>query len=301
MQIKSGTILAFVLSLATALAQAQVAPSQSKVAVAPQYDTSHVYVDPDKFDAFAKSFLGTFGGTSSKKISVTVTPTPSTTFQQVLQTPVGTISLFGFTTPIPATFGSERTGYLVKDLDQALRAVRAAGGEVVVAAFPDPIGRDAIVSFPGGVMTQLYWHTTPPSYPAFAHIPENRIYLSPDAADKFIRSFRAFADARVVTDNHQQDGLELGRPSYKYRRVSLESNFGKMTLFITDGLLPYPYGRETTGYEVDDLQSTLAKAQALGAVVLTPPRTVAGRATAMVQFPGGYIAEIHSTSSTKIR
>ena len=40
-------------------------------------------------------------------------------------------------------------------------------GEVLPAAhkpFDDPIGKDAIIQWPGGVNTQLYWHTTAPSY-----------------------------------------------------------------------------------------------------------------------------------------
>jgi predicted enzyme related to lactoylglutathione lyase len=62
---------------------------------------------------------------------------------------------------------------------------------------------------------------------------------------------------------------------------------------VTDGKLPYPFGREMTGYQVADLDATLAKAQGVGVKVLAPAnRTVEGR-TAMVEFPGGYLAEIH--------
>ena len=39
------------------------------------------------------------------------------------------------------------------------------------------------------------------------------------------------------------------------------------------------------------------KAKAAGVQVLVPPYTADHRAAAMVQFPGGYIAEIHSSSS----
>jgi hypothetical protein len=67
-----------------------------------------------------------------------------------------------------------------------------------------------------------------------------------------------------------------------------------MTVFATDGQLPYPYGRELTGYEVEDLADTLAKATAAGAVVLIAPYVTEQRNAAIVQFPGGYIAEIHS-------
>jgi predicted enzyme related to lactoylglutathione lyase len=50
-----------------------------------------------------------------------------------------------------------------------------------------------------------------------------------------------------------------------------------------------------TGYEVADLGATLDKAKAAGATVLVPPYTADGRQASIVQFPGGYIAEIHAT------
>ena len=65
-------------------------------------------------------------------------------------------------------------------------------------------------------------------------------------------------------------------------------------VFVTDGHLPYPYGREITGYEVSNLDETIAKAKAAGVSVLSGPYSSDGRSEALVQFPGGYIAEIHS-------
>ncbi len=147
-------------------------------AVAPQYDTTHVYVSPSDVGAFTMSFLGTFGGTSTKQVVATVTPTPSSTTSQLLQTPVGTVSLFGFTTPVPAHFGDERNGYLVTDMDSAIAAARQAGADIVVAPFRDPIGIDAIMQWPGGVNMQLYWHFTPPSYRAVSpHPGESGLHL----------------------------------------------------------------------------------------------------------------------------
>src|SRR6202050_2410265 len=160
------------------LAWSGIASSQERsepsagFAVAPQYDTTHVYVSPSDVDVFVKSFLGTFGGTSTKQVVATVTPTPSSTTSQLLQTPVGTVSLFGFKTPIPYPFGAERTGYLVTDLDVAIKASRVAGADVLVEPFPDPIGRDAVIQWPGGVNMQLYWHFTPTSYQPFHTVPE---------------------------------------------------------------------------------------------------------------------------------
>ncbi|MDR3465543.1 MAG: glyoxalase [Xanthobacteraceae bacterium] len=276
-------------------AEARPASSQPPaVAVAPQYDTTHVYVAPEDVDRFVSAFLATFGGQSTRQVVATVTPTPSSTTSQLLQTPVGTVSLFGFKTPIPYPFGAERTGYLVTDLDEAIKSARAAGADVLVTPFPDPIGRDAVIQWPGGVNMQLYWHTTKPSYAEFRTVPENRVYVSPDRADALVRSFLRFARGKVVSDDAHASGIEIGRPTGTFRRIRLESPFGRMTIHVTDGHLPFPYGRELTGYEVTDLPDTLRKATAAGVTTLVEPYTSDGRSAAMVQFPGGYVAEIHA-------
>ena len=280
-------------SVAESVAQAGAAGTPA-VAVGPQYDTTHVYVDSKDFDRFVASFLATFGGTASKQGVFTVTPTPSSTMSQLILTPVGTVSVFGFKTPVPYPFGAERTGYLVTDLDLAVRAARAAGADVIVAPFNDPIGRDVLIQWPGGVNMQLYWHTTAPSYAPLTTVPENRVYVSSDRADAFIRDFVAFSQGKVVSDVATAPGVEIGRPKETYRRVRIESLFGKVTVLVTDGHLPYPYGREFTGYEVADLDMTLAKAKAAGASVLVEPYSSDDRRAVLVQFPGGYVAEIHA-------
>jgi hypothetical protein len=269
------------------------------VAVGPQYDTTHVYVAPEDFDRFVASLLATFGGTTSKQGVFTVTPTPSSTMSQLVLTPVGTVSVFGFKTPVPYPFGVERTGYLVTGMDAAVTAARATGADVLVTPFNDPIGRDAIIQWPGGVNTQLYWHTIAPSYAPLQTIPENRVYLSADMASKFIRSFLDFSHGRIVSDNANAPGIEIGRAAETYRRIRIESTFGKLTVLVTDGHLPYPYGREITGYEVPNLADTLAKAKEAGVAILVAPYEADGRNAAIVQFPGGYIAEIHSPDAAK--
>jgi len=290
-------LLAFLAALnLTAAVAARAEDALPVVAVGPQYGTTHVYVAPDDVDRFVASFLATFGGRSTSPAVTTVTPTPSSTSAQLLQTPAGNVSLFGFRTPIPYPFGAERTGYLVADMDAAIAAARAAGADVLVAPFPDPIGRDAVIQWPGGVNMQLYWHTTPPVYAPFATIPENRVYLSRERADEFIRDFLAFSHGAVTSDEAAAPGIEIGRPGETYRRVRISSDFGKMTVLVTDGHLPWPYGREMTGYEVADLGATLAKATASGATVLVAPYVADHRTAAMVRFPGGYIAEIHAAA-----
>ncbi|MFD1554614.1 glyoxalase [Paraburkholderia silviterrae] len=267
------------------------------VAVGAQYDTTHVYVAPEDFDKFTDSFVATFGGSKSKEGVFQVTPTPSQTMSQLVFTPSGTISVFGFKTPIPWPFGEERTGYLVTDMDAAVKSARALGADVIVDTFPDPIGRDAIVSWPGGLKMQLYWHTQAPHYDALQTIPENRVYVSPQNLHKLVHAFVKFSHGKVVSDVANAPGVEIGRPGDTYRRIRIESGFGKMTVLVTDGHLPYPFGREVTGYQVPDLAATLQKAQAAGVKVLVQPFTSDGRDAAIVEFPGGYIAEIHAIAA----
>jgi hypothetical protein len=300
-----GTCVALVLTLGLAVgfphvrafAQSAQTAETVSVAVGPQYDTTHVYVAPVDFNRFVASLLATFGGTTTKQGVFTVTPTQSSTMSQLVLTPVGSVSVFGFKTPIPYPFGLERTGYLVTDMDEAVRAAKATGADVFVAPFNDPIGRDSIIQWPGGVNTQLYWHTTAPSYTQLQTIPENRVYVSPDRVDAFMRSFLAFSHGSVVSDEARAPGVEIGRPAETYRRVRIESKFGKLTALVTDGHLPYPYGWEVTGYEVTNLAETLAKAKVVGVEILVAPYRADQRDAVLVQFPGGYVAEIHTPSS----
>jgi hypothetical protein len=277
-------------------AQSERTAQAAGVAVGPQYDSTHVYVPLAAFDRFVVSVLQTFGGKTSQEGVSTVTPTPSSTRIQMVLTPVGTLSVFGFKTPIPYPFGSERTGYLVTNMKEAVRTAKATGADVLVTAFKDPIGQDAIIQWPGGVNTQLYWHTTAPSYSSLQTIPENRVYLSEDRVDAFVRSFLAFSHGILVSDEPRAPGVEIGRPTETYRRVRIESKFGKLTALVTDGHLPYPYGRELTGYEVTNLTDTLTKAKAAGVSILVASYKTPEREAALVEFPGGYIAEIHSIS-----
>jgi hypothetical protein len=125
------------------------------------------------------------------------------------------------------------------------------------------------------------------------------VYISPDREAAFVRSFLAFSQGKVISDDARAPGVEIGRASETYRRIRISSVYGLMAVLVTDGHLPYPYGREMTGYEVANLGDTLAKAKVAGASVLAGPNSADKRDSAIVQFPGGYIAEIHSASKTK--
>jgi hypothetical protein len=170
-----------------------------------------------------------------------------------------------------------------------------AGADVIVAPFDNPIGKDVVIQFPGGVDTQLYWHTTAPSYTPLQTIPESRVYVSASSVAAFTRSFLTFSHGKIISDNPNAPNVEIGRLRDTFRRIRIESQFGKLTILTTDGHLPYPYGREVTGYEVADIQDTLSKAKAAGVAVLVPVYLSDVRFAAMLQFPGGYVAEIHAS------
>jgi predicted enzyme related to lactoylglutathione lyase len=271
--------------------------SDSDIAVGAQYDSTHVYVAPADLDAFITSFAATFGGQPSKRYLTNVLPVPSSTEFQSLWTPVGTLSVFAFKTPIPFPFGQERTGYLVTDMDQAIKAAHQAGAEVIVEPFKDPIGMDAVIQWPGGVKMQLYWHFTAPKLPSLDTIPDNRVYLSPDRADDFVKGFVSFSHGKVISDEKSADAGEIGRLGETYRRIRIASAFGNMQVLVTDGHLPYPFGHELTGYEVHDLGATLEKAKSAGAKILSAPYKLSDRTTAILEFPGGYIAEVHAATA----
>lgn len=285
------------LVLSAPAAFARDAAAAADYAVGPQYDTTHVYVPEDAFDTFVASFVATFGGSTSKQGEFQVTPTRSLTKSQLALTPAGTVSAFGFKTPIPYPFGDERTGYLVTDMDAAIASAVKHGAVRRLDAFPDPIGRDVVIQWPGGVNMQLYWHTAKPSYAPLATVPENRIYLTADAADRFIASWTGFAHGRVTADNRAASGAEVGQPGKTIRRVAIDSGYGRMVVFVTDGQLPWPYGRDMTGYETADLAATLTRAKAAGVETLVAPFTANARQSAIVRFPGGYIAEIHAAAA----
>jgi hypothetical protein len=69
-------------------------------------------------------------------------------------------------------------------------------------------------------------------------------------------------------------------------------------VIVTNGQLPYPFGLDKSGYQVTSLAATLAKAKVAGATVLWGPYDSPALDSAIVEFPGGYIAEIHLASQT---
>src|SRR5258708_16359715 len=195
------------------------------VAVGPQYDTTHVYVAPQDFDRFVASLIATFGGKTTKQGVFRVPPTTSSTMSQLVLTSVGTVSVVGLKTPIPYRFGVERRGYLVTDLDGAVSAAQSAGADVLVTPFNDPIGRDAVIQWPGGVAMQLYWHTTPPSYKPLASVPENRVYVSADRVAAFVQSFLAFSPRKAIAHHDPAPDTQIPHPTTPSPNLPIHPTF----------------------------------------------------------------------------
>jgi len=112
--------------------------------------------------------------------------------------------------------------------------------------------------------------------------------------DAFLKSYLRFTQGRLDSDTRSADGALIGKPGTTFRRIHLSSPFGNTQISVTDGQLPYPYGRDVAGYRVIDVSATVAKAMAAGARMLVPTTRVGTTASAMLQWPGGYIAEVHS-------
>lgn len=277
----------------------RAATSQAQpVSYGPQYAAAHVYLEPGTMPAFVRSWEATFGGSHYDFVdNANVTPTPSKALWTFITSPVGHLSVFDYHTPKPHPFGEERTGWGVTDVDKALNAAKRSGAYELVAPFDDTVGRDAVIQFPGGLNTQLWLNFTPPTLPKLTTTPENRVYITADTLRPFLSSYLQFTHGRIVKDENRADAAEVGEASHAMHRISITSQFGKAVVFVTDGHLPPPYGDESIGYEVTDLSNTIAKAKATGADVLAEPHTANGRASAVVRFPGGYVAEVHQDAS----
>ena len=132
------------------------------VAVAPQYGSTHVYVAPEEVDRFAGELPRDFwrskhqagdchGDADAKQRHI---PASSRLRSERCRSSASR-------TPIPYPFGSERTGYLVTE--SIPRSKRLAPWRRRIGrTFRDPIGRDAVIQWPGGVNMQIYWHSPNP-------------------------------------------------------------------------------------------------------------------------------------------
>ena len=147
------------------------AASTPDVGVGAQYDSAHVYVAPADFDRFVAS-TGDFWRYRFEAGRVYGDADASSTMSQIVLTPAGIFSVFGFKTPVPYPFGGERTGYLVSDLDEAVCAARGGSGRTGDSVSAIPLGGTRVIQWPqSGLNMQLYWHTTAPSYAPLETIP----------------------------------------------------------------------------------------------------------------------------------
>jgi len=94
----------------------------------------------------------------------------------------------------------------------------------------------------GGVNTQLYWHTTAPSYARSKYSGEP-VYVSLDRVDAFVSSFVAFSHGVSSLMNARARAKSEDRRNLSASEDRIESQVDRDGY---DGHLPYPYGRETT-------------------------------------------------------
>jgi hypothetical protein len=80
----------------------------------------------------------------------------------------------------------------------------------------------------------------------------------------FTHSFLEFSHGKMLSDDLHAPGIEIGRSSGTFPPNPDLVAIRATRCFVTDGQLPYPYGRETTRYEVTSLDETLAKAKSAG-------------------------------------
>jgi hypothetical protein len=111
------------------------------------------------------------------------------------------------------------------------------------------------------------------------------VCVSSGRVDAFTRSFLAFSHGKTVSDDAGAPGIEIGRPTETYRRVRIESTFCKLTVLVTDGHLPCPYGGEITGYEIANLADTPAQGTAAGVAVLVETYIADHRSAAIMRVP----------------
>ena len=127
-------------------------------------------------------------------------------------------------------------------------------------------------------------------------VPENRVYVSKDSAEAFIHAFLlAFSHGQgAVGSTRRRAGRRGSAGLANYRRVRIASPFGRMVVLVTDGQLPWPYGRETTGYEVAgprrDARQGCRRRAPRSSFQPTWQTTATLHSSSS---PGGYIAEIH--------
>lgn len=106
-----------------------------------QYGTTLVSVALGRFQPFHRQLCREVWRQQVESGVFQVTPTPGRPLSRLVLAPSGTISSFRFKTPIPWPPAAARPGYLVADIETAMKVAREHGADGGVDMFPDPIGR----------------------------------------------------------------------------------------------------------------------------------------------------------------
>jgi hypothetical protein len=94
----------------------------------------------------------------------------------------------------------------------------------------------------------------------------------------------------------QPTSMSLPENVDAFVKVFLGALGGTSTKQVVLTVTPAPSSTSSTGYEVSSLTDTLAKTESLGVGIFVQPYSSSGRTAAIVEFPGGYVEEIHEVS-----
>ena len=148
------------------------------------------------------------------------------TMSQLVLTPAGSVSVFGFKTPMPYPFGRRTHGLSGDRSRRRRRAAQADGADVLVSSVQrsdrpgrrDPVARRrehaALLAHDAALV------------PALKTIPENRVYVSPERANDFSQLSRRFRTGKVGRTMRTRRVSRSGASPIPYRRDPDPSVFG---------------------------------------------------------------------------
>lgn len=263
-----------------------------------QYALPHVFVKPEQLPTFINELTAVFDGTADPISDINLAPVPSEMQFSDVFTAIGAFSAQAYKDANPPyPMGQESVGVAVRDMDAAVRAAERHG--VKILARWEVVGnQEAMTEWLDGLRIQFYAYAgTPPDIAIRESVSNTRYYLTPRAAETFIRAFLAVTGGKITGEGHCA-GEEIGLPGESFRRVWLSSSAGLFNVIILSDAqkarLASPWRDIKTDFEVSDLDKVIALAQANQVRVRVAPAPGDVRhPRAVLEFTGGYVIALH--------
>ncbi|AIR01662.1 hypothetical protein QDZ74_003619 [Pluralibacter gergoviae] len=259
-----------------------------------QYALPHVFVNPDQLQTFINQMTAVFDGTADPISDINLATVPAEMQFSDIYTAIGAFSAQAYKDGKPPyPMGQESVGVAVRDMDNAVRVAEEHGVKIL-ARWEVMGNQEAMTEWLDGLRIQFYAYAgTPPEIAVRESVSNTRYYLTPRAAERFIKTFLAVTDGRIVGDARHA-GEEVGLPGESFRRVWLASSAGLFNVIILSDAqrarLASPWRDIKTDFVVDDLAKVIALAQASQVSVLVPPEAGHSRhPRAVLEFTGGYV------------